>query len=115
MQQNGANFEWPLVHETTTHVLVASKVFDQYLHEKNARNEACWKQKRNWFLGFYRCREDSRLWVPMRGQKSRFSAGKLIINFGHPMGKKAAKVLGLAYGISAIALVLIGFMLAGKI
>lgn len=71
------------------------------LHSRRAGNQAEWAKNENWIFGFYYCAADSRLWVPAR-REGRFVKEKRVINFGHPLGRRAMKTLALAYGAGIV-------------
>lgn len=96
-------FEWPIVYETSASALVASKVFEPFLEERRARNREIWHNSQNWRLGFYFGKGDTRLWVPPKPKKGLYTDNVRVINFAHPLGRKAFRVLALGYGIGLVA------------
>ncbi|MBL8064765.1 MAG: hypothetical protein JNM34_02785 [Chthonomonadaceae bacterium] len=103
MPQSSSRFEWPEVHETTTYALVASRVFDHFLDGKRRHNDQIWADDSKWKLGFYFGAGDSRLWVPVRRNRDNKRKSELVVNFGHPLGKRAFRILCLAYSIGFLA------------
>jgi len=91
---------------------IGSRLSQDYLASERARNDAVWKDGRNWIAGFYFGRGDSRLWVPRRSKRT-IGKAELIINFSHPRGREALKVLGLAYLICTTGAVIVGAIVLG--
>jgi hypothetical protein len=73
------------------------RVCARYLDALRQRNHAVWSQRANWFLGFYFGVGDTRLWVPARGRGGLPDPVRRVLNFQHPLGRKAFGVLTLAY------------------
>ncbi|MBS1721371.1 MAG: hypothetical protein JSS66_00020 [Armatimonadetes bacterium] len=94
-----ARFDWPEVMETTALALVASRLFEPFIDERRERNEAVWSDQNRWLFGYYFGRGDTRLWVPRRNGAD----GGRVINFSHPLGRKAFRILVLAYGIGTVS------------
>lgn len=107
------SFEWPVVLETTSHALVGSRVFEPYLDQRRTDNTASWSDKRHWMLGFYFGKNDTRLWVPRRLKNGGAKDDDRVINFGHPLGRKAFRILMLGYMIGFAALTMVVAALAG--
>lgn len=91
---------------------IGVRLSQDYLDSERARNNHIWEDRRNWFYGFYFGRGDTRLWVPRKG-KSRANAEILVVNFSHPKGREAAKVLGLAYLICTTGAVIVSAIALG--
>ncbi len=108
-----AEIEWPIVLETSTHALVGSKLFEPFLAERRQQNQAVWADSQHWRLGFYFGKQDTRLWVPRRSKDGIPVESVLVINFGHALGRKAFRILMLAYGTGLVALCMVGCALAG--
>ena len=96
-------FEWPSIYECSPTALVASRLFEPFLDERRARNREVWQDKRSWKFGFYFGKGDTRLWVPQRPKKGLYQDEVRVINFSHPLGRKAFRILVLAYATGAIA------------
>src|SRR5690349_8809247 len=96
-------FEWGQVLETPVHALVAERAFGPFLDQRRNENRQVWFDRRSWRLGFYFGHGDTRLWVPRRSRRVT-DCERLVINFAHPLGRKALRVLGLAYAIGFIGL-----------
>lgn len=101
MAQLEAGFEWPVVLESRACVLVGSKVFEPWIEERRRANLTQWENQNNWKFGFYFGKCDTRLWVPKPGSDD---PNLRIINFGHPLGRKAFRILMLGYAIGVVAL-----------
>lgn len=67
------------------------------LEGRRARNQASWVDAENWVFGFYFGYGDTRLWVPRKMKGGEPSEDRCLINFGHPLGRKAFRILALAY------------------
>lgn len=101
MPQSETDFEWPVVLESRACVLVGSKVFEPWIDDRRRANKAEWENPNHWKFGFYFGKDDTRLWVPKPGQTD---PDLRIINFGHPLGKKAFRILMLGYAIGLVTL-----------
>ena len=108
-----SRFEWPVVYESRVCALVASRLFEPFLEERRTRNKEIWSNPQNWRLKFYFGKGDTRLWVPPRPKNGLYQDKIRIINFGHPMGKRAFRILSLGYGIGIAACVMILAALSG--
>lgn len=64
-------------------------------------------------LGFYFGPQDTRLWVPRKSLRGQADDERRIINFGHPLGKKAYGVLMTAYFICTTAAIMALAMIFG--
>lgn len=85
---------------------------EPYLDNLRARNQIIWSNPRRWRFGFYFGEDDTRLWVPRRCRCGAPRENDRVLNFGHPQGKKAFRILMLAYAtgsLLAVALVAAGF------
>ena len=85
----------------------------EYLASLKAINVSVWNDRKSWFLCFYFGQGDDRLWVPTR-RKGKPHPHKRIINFAHPSGKQAARVLLLAYMICAVGIVVVASIALGS-
>jgi uncharacterized membrane protein len=113
MPETKSRFDWPIVHETTSYALVASRVFEPFLESRRAEHAEIWNDSKNWHFGFYYSKEDSRLWVPRRRIDRSSDDHTRVINLGHKRARKALCILVLAYGIGIVAVVMTALMLAG--
>jgi len=113
MPKTDNGFEWPAVYESTVCALVASRLFEPFLEERRARNREIWSEPRNWRLGFYFGKGDTRLWVPRKPKNGLYQDQARIINFSHPMRRKAFRILATGYGIGFIAIVMTVAALSG--
>ena len=77
-----------------------------------ARNDAVWHDKKSWFLWFYFGSGDDRLWVPRKTRKGPHPTHR-VINFGHPHGRQASRILMIAYLIGAVSVVLVSAIVLG--
>lgn len=77
---------------------------EPYLDNLRARNQMVWSNPRRWRLGFYFGVDDTRLWVPRRCSCGAPRENDRVLNFGHPQGKKAFRILMLAYATGALLL-----------
>ncbi len=91
-------FEWPAVLESTQYVLVGSRVFEPFLREKRDANAEVWSRPTSWRFGFYFGAGDTRLWVPRRERDGTPNDAERVINFKHPLGRKAFRILMFGYG-----------------
>jgi len=108
-----ARFEWPTVLETTEYVLVGSRVFEPILNERRTANSEVWSKAKSWRFGFYFGDGDTRLWVPRRRPDGTANDDERVINFRHPLGRKAFRILMLGYGtgfltVTALVAALLG-------
>ena len=85
---------------TVARDLVVARLIEPYLGDLRARNDIVWGNPKQWVLGFYFGVEDSRLWVPRRCSCGAPRDQDRVINFGHPLGRKAFRILIFAYGVS---------------
>lgn len=86
---------------------LADRWADPILHGRRAANFSEWSRKENWLFGFYFSTADTRLWVPSKASKGRPHDSKRVLNFGHPAGRPAIKILILAH---AAGFVFLGFL-----
>lgn len=89
-----------------------ARLSSDLIESEKARNNAVWADRRNWFLGFYFGRGDTRLWVPRRDERVA-DEGNMVINFSHPRGREAGKVLALAYVVCTLAVGVVGAIALG--
>jgi uncharacterized membrane protein len=113
MPETKSRFDWPIVHETTSCALVASRVFEPFLERRRADNSQAWNDRSNWHFGFYYSTEDTRLWVPRRKLNGTTDDQTRVVNFGHRRGRRALGVLVLAYTIGLVAVVMTALVLSG--
>jgi hypothetical protein len=113
MPETQSRFDWPIVHETTSYALVASRVFEPFLERRRADNSQAWNDRSNWHFGFYYSSKDTRLWVPRRRMDRRADDQSRVINFGHKRGQKALGILVLAYSIGLTGIVMTELVLFG--
>ncbi|HRJ34222.1 MAG TPA: hypothetical protein PKY51_11785 [Fimbriimonadaceae bacterium] len=92
---------------------VAVRVSEKFLSERRTENRAIWEDAKNWKFGHYFGRDDTRLWVPRRRRTGEPDPNQNVINFAHPLGQKAFRILALGYGIAAIAVVTVGAIAFG--
>lgn len=79
---------------------VSVRLAEPAIRERQDRNYASWSNSKNWKFGAYFGKNDSRLWVPKKGDSS---SRTFQINFAHPLGRKSFATLVLAYAICATA------------
>lgn len=91
------------------HRTVATKVAEPLLAEDRFRNEVIWANAKRWRLGFYFGQGDTRLWVPRRGPGAEPIDAERVLNFSHPLGCKAFRLLMFGY---ATGLALAGVLTA---
>ena len=91
---------------------LGSRLSQEYIVSIKAKNDSVWYDKKSWIAGFYFGTGDDRLWVPRRAKGEQHPV-KRIINFAHPNGKQAARVLMLAYLVCTVGAVLITAMYFG--
>jgi uncharacterized membrane protein len=77
---------------------------EPYLDNLRARNQMIWSNPRRWKLGFYFGADDTRLWVPRRCRCGAPREDDRVLNFGHPRGKQAFRILLMAYFTGALLL-----------
>ncbi|MBS1715941.1 MAG: hypothetical protein JST30_16560 [Armatimonadetes bacterium] len=106
-------FEWPTVLQTTEYVLVGSRVFEPLIKERKDANRDVWSRPSSWRFGFYFGTGDTRLWVPRRRADGSAHDDERVINFRHPLGKKAFRILMFGYGTALSTLGLIVLALFG--
>lgn len=82
------------------------------LYGRRAANHSEWSKKENWLLGFYFSTTDTRLWVPAKGRHARPHDSKRVLNFGHPAGRPAIKILLLVHATGFVFLGFLGAALA---
>lgn len=99
------------VVEETSLIDVGSRIGNELIAERKFRNRSLWQNRRHWFLGYYRCTGDTRLWVPRRSKGGEPIEEDRVINFGHPIGRKALPILLLTYGITVAAAAVLVFHL----
>lgn len=87
---------------------IGSRVAEPYLGEMRFRNESIWANRSRWKFGFYFGEGDSRLWVPTRDRDGRRNDDRRVMNFCHPLGRRAFVVLAIAYVLGTAATV--GFL-----
>lgn len=92
------------VVEPVNLVDVGSRIGNELIAERKFRNHAMWASRKHWFLGYYFCTGDTRLWVPKRAKGGEPIEEDRVINFGHPLGKRALPVLLLGYSVTAAAI-----------
>ncbi|MCG9895233.1 MAG: hypothetical protein MH204_07145 [Fimbriimonadaceae bacterium] len=83
------------------HGEMADRLCRPILEGRRAVNQACWADRNNWVFGFYFGAEDSRLWVP-RMRRGEPDDDVRVLNFAHPLGRPASRILLLAYLIGGI-------------
>ena len=98
-RQKGAALPW-IEPPTLT---FASRLGDPLIKSLRQGNDAVWADAANWRFGFYFGAGDRRLWVPRRLRDGRPDRETLVINFSHPLGKRAWRVLQIAYGVGTLA------------
>lgn len=91
------------------HRAVATRVAEPLLSEDRFRNEVIWANPRRWRFGFYFGEGDTRLWVPRRGNDGEPVDSDRVLNFAHPLGRKAFRLLMFGY---ATGLALAGVVVA---
>ena len=91
---------------------LGSRLSQEYIVSIKAKNDSVWNDRKSWILGFYFGAGDERLWVPRRA-KGEPDPERMIINFAHPKGKQAARVLMLAYLVCKVGAVLVIAMYLG--
>ncbi|HRF59772.1 MAG TPA: hypothetical protein PLH94_07655 [Fimbriimonadaceae bacterium] len=91
------------------HRAVATKVAEPLLAEDRFRNDVIWANSKRWRFGFYFGQGDTRLWVPRRGAKAEPIDAERVLNFAHPLGRKAFRLLMFGY---ATGLALAGVVVA---
>lgn len=89
------------------HLVVASRLADDYLEHRRWTNNLTWQNPRNWVRGFYFGEGDTRLWVPKRQVDGHQHPTDRVINFRHALGRKAFGVLMLGYGIAVVSILLL--------
>jgi hypothetical protein len=99
-----SRFDWPDVIESTRFALVASRACAPFLDERREANFLVWSDSKKWKFGFYFGEGDTRLWAPRRLADGSQHPVERVINFSHPRGRPAFRILMLAYG-TALALV----------
>lgn len=82
---------------------VGSRLGQELIAERKFRNHALWANRRHWLMGYYFCTGDTRLWVPKRAKSGEPIEEDRVINFGHPLGRRALPVLLLTYTITVVA------------
>jgi hypothetical protein len=97
----------------TSMMKLGASLSQEYISSLKAINDSVWNDRKSWFLCFYFGQGDDRLWVPTK-LRGKPHPDKRIINFAHPSGKQAARVLLLAYMICAIAVVVVGSVAIGN-
>ena len=78
---------------------VAVRIFERPLLEIRTRDDFVWSNVRNWRFGFYFGKDDSRLWVPRRCACGAPQDHVRVINYAHPMGRKAFRLLMFGYAV----------------
>ncbi len=81
---------------------VAVRLSEPFLTERKLDNHSVWTNAKNWHLGFYFGKEDTRLWVPKMRRQGKEDPNQRVINFAHPLGRKAFKILMLGYTVAAL-------------
>ncbi|MCW5935836.1 MAG: hypothetical protein KIT11_00825 [Fimbriimonadaceae bacterium] len=113
MDRSLDTFDWPAVVEMPIHAVVADRIWRPILTERRLRNQEVWDDAARWRMGFYFGEGDTRLWVPRRLENGKANEEDRVINFAHPLGRRAFRILMLAYGIAAVAGVFFAMALAG--
>ncbi len=113
MASASKRFVWPGVLGSSRCALVAGRLAEPFLTERRQANDEVWADGRNWRVGFYFGAGDSRLWVPRRDRWGRPVDSVRVVNFAHPRGRRAFRVLVLAYGIAAVTAALFTAALLG--
>jgi hypothetical protein len=83
------------------------------IQSKRARNQVCWADRDNWVFGLYFGHDDTRLWAPKKERGGAPSPHMRIINFSHPLGRKAFRVLLLVYLVAGTLAVMVLMALLG--
>lgn len=81
---------------------ISERVAEPYLEEVRFRNQAVWANTGNWYFGFYIGRGDARLWVPRRLRSGEADGRRRVLNFGHPLGRRALRVLVAGYFVGTL-------------
>jgi len=104
-------FSWPVVEPRF--LAIGSRVGNGVLRERRVCDESVWFDNKNWKLGLYFGRGDRRLWVPKRDELGCPHSTARVVNFSHSMGRKAFRVLAIAYGICIVGVGLVVCALVG--
>lgn len=92
----------PLIYEPQT-ISVGSRLGRELIASYQQANMAVWQDPRSWRGKWYFGYGDQRLWVPRRMLGGRSHPEERVINFCHPMGRRAFRLLVGAYAISFLA------------
>ncbi len=103
---NSRTIDWRRLERGRFH-LVGERLAQPYLAEIKQANTERWHRSRSWMLGLYFGVGDSRLWVPRRRWDGTAHPSVRVINFSHPLGRKALPVLLLGY--------LVGFLIVATL
>jgi len=88
----------PLIYEPQT-ISVGSRLGRELIASYQQANLAVWEDPRSWRGKWYFGHGDQRLWVPRRMLGGRCHPEERVINFCHPMGRRAFRLLMAAYAI----------------
>lgn len=113
MEPSPETFTWPPTVEMPIHAVVAERIWRPILNERRQRNHDVWEDSARWRMGFYFGEGDTRLWVPRRLADGTAIEVDMVINFSHPLGRRAFRILMLGYGITAVAGVIFAMALFG--
>lgn len=92
---------------------IGVRLGEQFLAERRARNEEIWHSPSSWVLGIYYGVGDTRLWVPKKGSNSESS--QRAINFAHPLGRPALRMLVFCYTVGIVAAAIIAEQLLERL
>jgi uncharacterized membrane protein len=92
---------------------VAAMASDPFLEERARSNAEVWHDRRSWVGPFYFGAGDTRLWTPKRNRDGTPHDSDRVINFRHPLGRKAFGVLMLGYLVGALAVLTLAALALG--
>jgi uncharacterized membrane protein len=92
---------------------VVVRMTELAMADVRARNELIWSNPGCWRLGFYFGEGDTRLWVPRRCACGAPRDADRVINFRHPVGRTAFRILMLGYATAALLAVAIAAIALG--